>query len=666
MSKAQDLDIQAVNTLRFLSVDAVQKAESGHPGLPLGAAPTAYVLYDRILRFNPRDPGWVDRDRFVLSAGHGSALLYSLLHLFGYDLPISELQNFRQWGSLTPGHPEYGETPGVETTTGPLGQGLATAVGMAMGERFLGARYNRDGFPVVDHRIFVLCGDGDLMEGISYEAISLAGHLGLGKLILLFDDNAVSLAADVRASFSEDIDLRFKSCNWQVLNVSDANDLDTVEAAIQVAIADENRPSLVRIKSNIGFGSPKQDSHTAHGDALGEDGVRATKENLGWPLDPTFHVPTNVVEHCRGAGVRGEAQQTEWTAMLEIYRSSHPELCKEFEHLLSGGLPADWDVDFPTWAGGSSHVALRDASGTTANALAARHPTFLGGAADVAPSTRTFLHGFGEFVIDVDHGRNVRFGVREHAMGAICNGLALHGGILPFASTFLIFSDYVKPAIRLSALMGIKVIYIFTHDSIAMGEDGPTHQAIEQLAALRATPGLEVYRPADANETAACWRTLIPRPGPAALALGKWEIPVLDPDTYPIESGVSQGGYVLAGHTEPDVVLIATGAEVHHALGARELLAGASVNARVVSLPCWELFNEQVASYRDQVLPPDVPKIAIEAAASLGWERYVGSDGAMVTVDRFGASAPMPVVLEKLGFSPANIASVALELLDIE
>ena len=663
MSAANDLDVQAVNTLRFLSIDAVQRAESGHPGLPLGAAPTAYTLYDRVLKFNPGDPDWFDRDRFILSAGHGSALLYSLLHVFGYALSLDEVKNFRQWGSLTPGHPEYGETPGVETTTGPLGQGLATAVGMAMGERFLGASYNREGFPVVDHQTFVLCGDGDLMEGVAYEAISLAGHLGLGKLIVLFDDNSVSLAGGVDVSFTEDLDLRFKSCNWQVLTVSDANDLDTVEAAIRVAAADTERPSLVRVKSNIGFGSPKQDSHTAHGDALGEDGVRSTKERLGWPLEPTFHVPAGVPEHCREAGARGAEAQKAWEAMFDEYRAAHPDTAAELELALSGELPPDWDADFPSWPGGSDEIALRDASGATANAFAGRHPTFFGGSADVAPSTKTFLNGFAEFVIEADDGRNVRFGVREHAMGAACNGLALHGGILPFAGTFLIFADYVKPAVRLSALMGVKVIYIFTHDSIALGEDGPTHQAIEQLATLRATPGLEVYRPADANEVAECWRTFLPRPGPVAIALGKWAIPVFDPEKHPIAEGVSRGGYVLAGDDNPDVVLMATGAEVHHILGARDLLAEKGVNASVVSLPCWEVFDEQDQSYRDRVLPPGVPKVAVEAAASLGWERYVGENGAMVTLDRFGASAPMPVVLEKLGFSPANVAATALELL---
>ncbi len=663
MSAATDLDVQAVNTLRFLSIDAVQKAESGHPGLPLGAAPTAYTLFDRVLKFNPADPDWFDRDRFVLSAGHGSALLYSLLHIFGYDLSLDEIKNFRQWGSLTPGHPEYGETPGVETTTGPLGQGLATAVGMVMGERFLGAKYNREGFKVVDHRTFVLCGDGDLMEGVAYEAISLAGHLGLGKLIVLFDDNSISLAGDVEASFSEDMELRFKACKWQMLSISDANDLDTVEAAIQVAMADTGRPSLIRVTSNIGFGSPRQDTHAAHGDALGVDGVTATKERLGWPVEPAFHIPAEVPAHCGEAGGRGAEAQRAWEAMFDEYRAAHPNTAAELEHALSGKLPPDWDADFPSWPGDSDEVALRDASGATANALAGRHPTFFGGSADVAPSTKTFLNGFAEFIIEADDGPNVRFGVREHAMGAICNGLARHGGILPFAGTFLIFADYVKPAMRLSALMGLKVIYIFTHDSIALGEDGPTHQAIEQLATLRATPGLEVYRPADANEVAACWRTFLPRPGPVALALGKWAIPVFDPEKHPIAEGVSKGGYVLEGDGDPDVVLMATGAEVHHVLGAREILAQKGVNASVVSLPCLEVFDEQDQAYRDQVLPPGVPKVAVEAAASMGWHRYVGENGALITLDRFGASAPMPVVLEKLGYSPANVAATALKLL---
>ena len=663
MSAAAELDKQAVNTLRFLSIDAVQRAESGHPGLPLGAAPTAYTLYDRVLKFNPADPDWFDRDRFVLSAGHGSALLYALLHVFGYDLPLDEVKNFRQWGSLTPGHPEYGETPGVETTTGPLGQGLATAVGMAMGERFLGALYNREGFPVVDHRVFVLCGDGDLMEGVAYEAISLAGHLGLGKLIVLLDDNAISLAGTVAVSFSEDMDLRFKACKWQVLDVGDANDLDTVEAAIRVATAETGRPSLIRVKSHIGYGSPRQDTNAAHGDALGVDGVRSTKERLGWPAEPAFHIPAGVIEHCAAAGARGAGAHRAWDALFAEYRAAHPGPAAELERALRGELPPDWDADFPSWAGDSEEVALRDASGATANALAGRHPTFFGGSADVAPSTKTFLNGIAEFIVEADDGRNVRFGVREHAMGAICNGLARHGGILPFAGTFLIFADYVKPAIRLSALMGVKVIYIFTHDSIALGEDGPTHQAIEQLAMLRATPGLEVYRPADANETVACWRTFLQRPGPVAIALGKWAIPVFDPAVYPIEAGAPRGGYVLAGDGDPDVVLIATGAEVHHAVGARDILAEQGVNASVVSLPCWEVFDEQDQEYRDGVLPPGVPKVGIEAAASLGWHKYVGDHGALITLDRFGASAPMPVVLEKLGYSPANVAATALKLL---
>jgi transketolase len=658
---AAELDQQAVNTLRFLAIDAIEQAQSGHPGLPLGAAPTAYTLYDRVMRFNPADPDWFNRDRFVLSAGHGSSLLYALLHVFGYDLPLDEIKNFRQWGSLTPGHPEYGETPGVETTTGPLGQGFATAAGMAMAEHFLAARYNRPDFPLIDHHTYVLCGDGDLMEGISYEAASLAGHLGLGKLIVLYDDNSISLEGDLDLAFSEDIDLRFEACAWQVLHVADANDLDTVEAALAVAIGDP-RPSLIRVKSHIGYGSFKQDHHTAHGEALGDPGVQDTKEKLGWPVEPPFHVPGDVIAHCREAGARGAAAQSAWEALFAGYRAAHPAAAAELETAISGELPGDWDADFPAFSS-DAEVSLRDASGATANALAAHHPTFFGGSADVAPSTRTYLNDKADFIIGADDGPNVRFGVREHAMGAMCNGASLHGGILPFAGTFLIFADYIKPAMRLSALMGQKVIYVFTHDSIAQGEDGPTHQAIEQLATLRATPGLEVYRPADANETVACWRTFLQRPGPVAIALGKWDIPVFSLDDYPIAEGAPRGGYVLAGDSDPEVVLIATGAEVHHAVGARDLLAEQGVNASVVSLPCWEVFDEQDQAYRDSVLPPGVPKVGIEAAASLGWHKYVGTDGALITLDRFGASAPMPVVLEKLGYSPANVAATALKLL---
>ncbi|GBC81571.1 Transketolase [bacterium HR10] len=660
-----NLDHLCVNTLRFLAVDAVEQAHSGHPGLPLGAAPMAYVLWDRFLRHNPRNPGWFNRDRFILSAGHGSALLYALLHVYGYDLPLEELKRFRQWGSKTPGHPEYGHTPGVEATTGPLGQGFAMGVGMAMAECALACEFNQPGFPVVDHYTYGIVSDGDLMEGIASEAASLAGTWRLGKLIYLYDDNHITIEGETDLAFTEDVRCRFEAYGWQVLIVPDGNDLAAIEVAIQKARGETERPSLVIVRTHIGYGSPKQDTAAVHGEPLGPEALRATKEALGWPLESPFYIPDEALAHFRRAVERGARLEREWQALLDAYRKEHPDRAARFEQLMCGDLPADWDADLPVFRPEQGPMATRTASGKAMNALARRVPTFMGGSADLAPSTRTVLIGYGDFGLDEACGRNVHFGVREHAMGAIVNGMALHGGRIPYAATFLVFSDYMRAAIRLAALMQTHVIFIFTHDSIALGEDGPTHQPVEHLMSLRAIPGLTVLRPADANETVAAWRIAIERRGPMALALTRQNVPVLDPHRYPIAEGVPRGAYVLveAENGHPDIILIATGSEVHLALAAREQLALRGVHAHVVSMPSWELFDEQPAEYRERVLRHDAPKLAVEAGITRGWRDYVGDTGDVIGLDRFGASAPGDVVLDKLGFNVEHIVHRALALL---
>jgi transketolase len=676
------LDQQCIDTLRFLSVDMVQKANSGHPGLPLGAAPMAYVLWTKHLKHYPSNPEWVDRDRFVLSAGHGSALLYSLLHVTGYALSLDDIKQFRQWGSKAPGHPERGHTAGVEVTTGPLGQGIANAVGMAIGEAHLAARYNRDDHTVIDHRTWALVGDGDLMEGVASEAASLAGHLKLGKLICLYDDNYVSLAAGTDISFTEDRAKRFEAYGWQTITVADGNDIAAIDAAIEKAKADTTRPSLILVRTQIGFGSPKQGSFKAHGSPLGVEEVKETKQKLGWPVEPDFLIPQPALDHFREAQQRGEEQKSEWNGRMDAYSKAFPELATELRDRLDGKLTAGWDADIPTFPADAKGIATRAAGGKIMNAFAEKLPALFGGSADLDSSTNTNLKGFGDFNSAATAGedtqgsdsagwshagRNLHFGVREHAMGAVVNGLAAHGGFIPYGSTFLIFSDYMRPTIRLAALSKLHVVHVFTHDSIAVGEDGPTHQPVEQIASLRAIPHVTVIRPADANETAVAWRVAVEtRERPVLLALTRQELPVLDRTKFTSADGLRKGAYVLSDAKEgkPELVLIATGSEVGLIVEAAEKLQAEGVAVRCVSMPSWDLFEAQPQSYRDEVLPPDVTaKLAVEMGVSMGWDRYVGPHGAVLGVDRYGASAPAKVLLPEYGFTVDNVIKHAKALL---
>ncbi|HEX4235749.1 MAG TPA: transketolase [Caldimonas sp.] len=674
-------DQLCIDTLRFLSVDMVQKANSGHPGLPLGAAPMAYALWTTQLKHNPNHPLWPDRDRFVLSAGHGSALLYSLLHVTGYDVSLDDIEHFRQWGSKTPGHPERGHTPGVEITTGPLGQGLANAVGMAVAEAHLAARYNRDGHAVVDHRTWVIASDGDLMEGVASEAASLAGHLKLGKLVCLYDNNEVTLAAGADITFSEDRARRFAAYGWQTIEVADGNDVAALTKALADARADTDRPSLILVRTHLGFGSPEQDSFKAHGSPLGVADVAKTKTTLGWPGEPPFLVPPEASRHFRAAIERGALAESEWSARMDRYRAAFPELARELDTRLGAELPAGWDADVPTFPADAKGIATRVAGGKVMNAIGAKLPSLFGGSADLDPSTHTALKGLGDFnpptpgpsVEGSDPagwsyaGRNVHFGVREHAMGAIVNGLAAHGGFTPYGSTFLIFSDYMRPPIRLAALMGLHVVHVFTHDSIALGEDGPTHQPVEQLANLRAIPKLTLLRPADANETAVAWRIAIEtRDRPVLLALTRQDVPTLDRSRFASAEGVRRGAYVLsdADGGSPALILIASGSEVGLIVDAAETLRREGVAVRLVSMPSWDLFEAQPRAYRDAVLPPSVPaRLAVELGVEQGWSRYVGEHGGMIGVDRFGASAPAQVLLKEYGFTVEHVADEARRVL---
>ncbi len=664
-----ELDELCINTLRFLAVDMVQKANSGHPGLPLGSAAMAYTLWDRFLKVNPLDPWWPNRDRFVLSPGHGSALLYALLHATGFDLPLAELKRFRQWGSRTPGHPEYGKTPGVEATTGPLGQGFGNAVGMAIAEVTLATRFNRPDHAIVDHDTYVLVSDGDLMEGVSSEAASLAGHLRLGKLMVLYADNLVTLGGDTNLTFTEDRSARFAAYGWHVQRVEHGNDIADLTAAIEAARAEESRPSFIDVHTHIGYGSPhKHDTSAAHGAPLGEEEVRLTKEHLGWPIEPSFDVPQEALEHFRAFAERGAVRQAEWESRFRAYAKKYPGPAAEFQRVMQRQLPEGWDRDLPAFRSDHGPLATRVACGKVINALASRLPELMGGTADVAPSTHTNIDGGGDFEPDNRAGLNLYFGVREHAMGAILNGLALHRGLIPYGATFLIFSDYMRPPMRLAAMNGLPVIYVFTHDSIAMGEDGPTHQPVEQLLGLRSVPGLTVIRPADANETTIAWRIAIESEDrPTVLVLTRQNVPVLDLARYPvIPAGVQRGGYVLADAgegTRPDVVLIATGSEVHLALNVRDRLASEGVKARVVSLPCWSLVKEQPEPYRSQVLPEGVPVLAMEAGVTLGWDSYIGPPMPVLGVDRFGASAPGEVVMREYGFTAEHVCQKVRALL---
>jgi transketolase len=682
-SSVSNLDQACIDSIRFLAIDAVQKANSGHPGLPMGAASMAYVLWTRFLRHNPANPGWWDRDRFVLSAGHGSMLLYSLLYLTGYDLPLDQIQQFRQWGSRTPGHPERGLVPGVETTTGPLGQGFANGVGMAIAEAYLAARYNRPGHEIVNHFTYAIVSDGDLMEGVACEAASLAGHLKLGKLIYLYDDNRISLAAATDISFTEDRARRFEAYGWHTITIEDGNDLMSIEQAIRAAQEERNRPSLILVRTQIGWGSPhKQGSFESHGSPLGVEEVKLTKQNLGWPLEPAFMVPDEALNRFRRAIDCGKAGEAAWSDRFAEYAKAFPELAQEFQRLMHGELPADWDAAIPSFPADAKGMATRAASGKVINAIGPKLPALIGGSADLNPSTQTVIKNEGDFQNpeykpkDMQgstggawsyQGRNLHFGVREHAMGAIANGMGAHGGIMPYTATFFVFSDYMRPPIRLASLMELGVIFIFTHDSIGVGEDGPTHQPVEHLAALRAIPGLTVIRPSDANETAMAWRIAVQsRHRPVVLVLTRQELPTIDRARYASAEGVQRGAYVLsdAPGNKPDLILIASGSEVGLALSAQQRLADQGIAARVVSMPSWDLFEAQPQEYRNEVLPASVrTRLAIEAGVAQGWHKYVGDRGEVLSLDHFGASAPAKVVFEKFGFTVDNVVTRALKLL---
>ncbi|MDE2271318.1 MAG: transketolase [Xanthomonadaceae bacterium] len=677
---AADLDQQCVNTLRFLSVDMVQKANSGHPGLPLGAAPMAYVLWTKFLKHHPANPHWADRDRFVLSAGHGSALLYSLLYLTGYGVTLDDIKAFRQWGSKTPGHPERGHTPGVETTTGPLGQGMANVVGLAMAEAQQAARYNRDGHKVVDHYTYALVSDGDLMEGVASEAASLAGHLKLGKLICLYDDNYVTLAAGTDITFTENRAARFKAYGWHVQTVEDGNDLAAIEQAVKRAQRKKDQPSLILVRTHIGYGSPLQDSFKAHGSPLGADNVAATKQKLGWPGQPAFLVPDEALAHFRAAQKKGKGAEAGWKRRWNKYAKAFPELAAELQDSLEGKLPAGWDAGIPVFPADAKGMATRVAGGKVLSAIAPKLPAITGGSADLDPSTHTAVKGLGVFSPGREPdeqsaedeawnyaGRNLHFGVREHAMGAIANGMAAHGGIIPYTATFMVFSDYMRPPMRLAALMGLHLVNVFTHDSIAVGEDGPTHEPVEQLAGLRSVPNMTVIRPGDANETAVAWKLAIEtNDRPTVLVLSRQNVPTLDRGKFASAEGVRKGAYVLLDSQgdDPELIVIGTGAETGLVAQAVEKLQAEGLKARAVSMPSWELFEAQDRAYRDSVLPPTVKKrLAVEAGCSQGWERWVGDGGAALTVNRFGASAPGELVLEKYGFTVDNVIARAKALM---
>ena len=659
------IDDLCVNTIRTLSMDAVQKANSGHPGAPMGLAPAAYTLFTKVLKHNPKNPGWLDRDRFVLSGGHASMLLYSLLHLTGYDLSLDDIKNFRQWGSKTPGHPEFGHTPGVETTTGPLGQGVANAVGMAMAERHLAATFNKPGHEIVDHHTFVMCGDGDMMEGVACEAVSLAGHLGLSKLICIYDDNAISIEGETSIAFTEDVALRFQAYNWHILRVEDGNDVNAIHQAIIDAKNETEKPSLILVKTQIAYGSPnKQGSCDAHGAPLGDDEIKLTKKNLNWPEDQSFYIPDEALSIFRACVDKGAQEETSWLDKFHDYNKAFPKDAQKWVDAMSGYLSEGWDKDIPKFTPEDGAIATRAASGKVLNAIAQNLDVLVGGSADLAPSNKTYLNCSHEFQKESYDGRNIRFGVREHAMGSIMAGIFLHNGIRPYGGTFLVFSDYMRGAVRVASLMKLPLIYVFTHDSVAVGEDGPTHQPVEHIASLRCIPNLTVIRPADACETADAWRqALKTSDGPVALILSRQKLPILNhpqPDT-----SLSKGAYVLIDtEKEPDIILIATGSEVHLAVSAHALLAEKGVAARVVSMPSWELFEKSPKRYQSSVLPPSVKRrLAIEAGSPMGWEKYIGDQGSMIGIDRFGTSSPGGRVLKEYGFTVENIVKKALSMM---
>jgi len=668
--KQDELDQLSINTLRLLAVDQVQKANSGHPGAPLGCAPIAYLLYHKLMKYNPKDPKWSDRDRFILSNGHASALLYSVLHLTGYDLPISQLEQFRQWGSHTPGHPEYGETPGVEVTTGPLGQGFAMAVGEAIAEKHLAAIYNNGGDShaadkhyesqtPVDHYTYALCGDGDLMEGISHESASLAGTLGLGKLIILYDDNLISLDGPTELSYTEDVTRRFEGYHWQVIMVDDGNDLVALEKAILAAKAETTKPTLIRVRTVIGYGSPKAGTNKVHGEALGAEAVKATKKNLGFPEDKSFYIPEEAGKNWLQAVEKGKKAQDEWNAKFAEYTKAYPVLGEQYARATAGKLSEGWEKSIPVFPT-DKPVATRNAGQVVLNALEKSVPELFGGAADLTASTKTIFKDSPSFHLD-PKGRNVYFGVREFGMMAAVNGMAAHGGLIPFGSTFFTFSDYCRSALRMGALMGTHALYIFTHDSVGLGEDGPTHQPVEHLMSLRCIPHLTDFRPADANETAAVWQLALERKSSSFMALSRQDLPVIDAVKYKVLEGVRKGAYVLEAYGT-DVILVATGSEVEVVLKAATELKAAGINATVVSMPSFKIFEEQDEAYKLSIFPHGVPKISVEAGATMGWWKYIGRDGIAIGIDRFGASAPGPIALEKLGVSVAHVVEAAKSL----
>ena len=683
MSDKNELEKKCIDTIRFLAADAIEKAKSGHPGMPLGAAAAAFILWTKHLKHNPQNPQWPDRDRFVLSAGHASMLLYALLHLTGYDLTLNDIKNFRQWGSCTPGHPEYKHAPGVEVTTGPLGQGLANAVGMAIAEAHLAACFNREGNNLVDHFTYVMAGDGDMMEGVVHEACCLAGHLRLGKLIVLYDDNKVTLAGSAAISSTENIEQRFKAYGWQVQKVADGNDVSAIDRAIKKAKRETEKPSLICVRTTIGFGAPgKQGSCDAHGSPLGTDELKKTKEALCWTADSSFYIPEDVQKYFRKALSHGKKYENKWQETLNIYKQKESALAAEFKRITGGDLPQNWESALAEFPAGSKDIATRKAGEMVMQAIAAKIPELAGGSADLNPSTFTWIKGFGDFQspgFSAEglqgmvggpwgyEGRNIHFGVREHAMGSIAVGLALHGGVIPYTATFLTFADYMRPPMRLAALMGLRVIFIFTHDSIGVGEDGPTHQPIEQIMNLRQVPNMTVIRPADANETLEAWRLSITNTsGPTTLVLSRQNLPVLDRSICNAASGTKRGGYILwESATNPELILIATGSEVAITLASAHSLAAEGAKVRVVSLPCWEIFDREQQEYRDSVLPPQVTKrIAVEAGIKLGWEHYIGLSGKIIGMETFGASAPAQVLYEKFGLTTEKIIEAAKELLN--
>jgi len=667
-SQNPTLDELCINTIRFLSVDAVQQANSGHPGMPMGAAPMAYVLWTKFLRHSPRNPDWPDRDRFVLSAGHGSTLIYSLLHLSGYDLSLADLKNFRQWGSKTPGHPEYGDTPGVETTTGPLGQGLATGVGMAIAERHLAARYNKPGNEIVDHYTYGIVSDGDLMEGISHEAASLAGHLKLGRLIYLYDDNHISIEGKTDIAFTENRLQRFEAYDWHVQQVDDGNDLRAIEEALTAARAETERPSLIAVRTSIGFGSPnRQDTAKAHGEPLGDEERKLTKENLGWPQEPTFHIPEEALAHFRKSVDKGLEIEQSWTTSFRNYLNDFPEEGDRFEKQLKGELPPGWDKDIPIFEPDPKGKATRVTSGVVLNAIAKNVPALMGGSADLAPSNKTWIDNEENFQADSYGQRNIHFGVREFGMTAVLNGMALHGGFIPYGGTFLIFADYMRPAIRLASLMKQHTIYVLTHDSIGLGEDGPTHQPIEHLSSLRSMPNLTVLRPADANETAEAWKFAVKsNKGPTVLALTRQSLPTLDRTVFGPAESLHRGAYILKDtDTSPDALILASGSEVKLALEASETLIKDGIAARVISMPSWELFDAQPQEYKNSVLPENITsRVAIEAGATQGWHKYVGMNGKVIGLDHFGASAPIDDLFTNFGITADSVVQAVKSMLN--